>query len=63
MFVLQWGERSREDCGSQIHHGLHLQSVRRRTQSTGEEGGFVSLGKMHEVIFDMWRVLNEMMTL
>lgn len=29
-------ERSGEDGGSQIYHGLHLQSVRGRSQSTGE---------------------------
>lgn len=34
--VFQWREWCREDCSSQIHHGLHLQSIWRRTQSAGE---------------------------
>lgn len=32
----QRGKRSGEDGGSQVYHGLHLQSVRRRSQSTGD---------------------------
>lgn len=47
LFVFQWGEWSRKDCGGQIYHELHLQSVRWRVQSTGESGCF----RLHDGFF------------
>ncbi len=59
--VFQWRERGREDGGSQIYHGLHLQSVRGRIQSAGERSSFFFFLSGHCVIdardvWDSWDV-------